>query len=207
MADLNWIKTETILVILNWQKLIITKVVLLWAETLLIIHLYRLCANWSASAAGAATLGTGLVSVVQLGRSGYREALVADADPRLIWRKIVHSSVNILVDHLTCRQEGLLNIISGLGTSFHENQPVLFGKSLTFFRADLSAGIEITFIANKHDDHIGVAVLSDFFKPSCQVSKGIPSSYVVDKEGTRSATVVAPGNTFERLLAGGIPDL
>ncbi len=49
------------------------------------------------------------------------------------------------------------------GTGFEEDQAVLPGESLSFFRAHLPTGVLVTFVTNQHDCSVGIAILPNFF--------------------------------------------
>ena len=136
-----------------------------------------------------------------------RVLFVSDSDPTLVIGQIIHASINIIVDHLTRLEEGLLHIECSLGTCLQENQSVLLGKSLAFFGANLSSGVQVCFVSNKHDHYVRVAILSDFLQPSCQVVECLLAGDVIHKQGPCCTSVVAPSDGLERLLACSVPNL
>lgn len=66
---------------------------------------------------------------------------------------------------------------------------------------------QIALVADKHDDDVGVGVVSQLLQPSRDILVGLVLADVVDKKGTDGTTVVGRGDGTIALLAGGIPDL
>lgn len=66
---------------------------------------------------------------------------------------------------------------------------------------------QIALVSNQHDDDIGVGVVSELLKPSCDVLVGLVLADVVYKKGTDGATVVCGGDGAIALLASRVPDL
>ena len=97
----------------------------------------------------------------------HRILFVSHPDSTLIIAKIVHTSVDVVVDHLTSLQECLLYVKCRFCGSFEEYQSIFLCKSLAFFGADLSAIIQIRLVPNEHDHYIRIPVLSYLFQPSC----------------------------------------
>ena len=54
-------------------------------------------------------------------------------------------------------------------------------KALTFFSADLPSSIEIALVADKHDSHVWVSILSDFLKPPGEMRKRVSSRDIVNQ--------------------------
>ena len=97
----------------------------------------------------------------------HRILLVSDPNTALIVAKIVDTSVNIIVYHLTRLEEGLLYIERCLGRRLHEYQTIFFGKSFSFFSADLTTAVQISLIAYKHYHYIWITVLAHLLEPTC----------------------------------------
>lgn len=66
---------------------------------------------------------------------------------------------------------------------------------------------QIALVANKHDDDVGIGVVSEFLQPSRDILVGLVLADVIDKKGTNGTTVVGRGDGTIALLAGSIPDL
>lgn len=66
---------------------------------------------------------------------------------------------------------------------------------------------QIALVANKHDDDVGVGMVSELLQPSRDILVGLVLADVIDKKGTNGTTVVGRGDGTIALLAGGIPDL
>lgn len=55
-------------------------------------------------------------------------------------------------------------------------------------------GDQIKFVADEHDNNVGVSVVSQFLQPPFNVFKGGVPGDVVDKQCTNSTTVVCVGD-------------
>lgn len=73
---------------------------------------------------------------------------------------IKHSLLNLLIDLLGCVDESLLYIRGSLGWGLHEYEAMFSGKCFTFLFLHLSPRLQVTLVANEHDDHIGVGMLA-----------------------------------------------
>lgn len=89
--------------------------------------------------------------VVQLRRALDLVALVAHANARLVVREVVNTLVDVFVNNRARLQKGFLDVGSGLGGGFHEDEAVLFGKHLAFVGGNLATRIKVAFVANQHD--------------------------------------------------------
>lgn len=94
------------------------------------------------------------------------ELFISNSYSTFIITQIIDSSVNVIINHLTSLQECLFYIKSGFSWRLQENQAIFLCKSFPFFRAYLSAVVQVSFISNKHDHNIGISILSHLFKPS-----------------------------------------
>ena len=104
-------------------------------------------------------------------------------------------------------QEGLFNIIGCFSRGLHEYEAVLLSEPLSLLCADLSPGVEVRLVSDKHDRHVRVAVLSDFFEPPRQMGEGVPPRDVVHQKSSGCPAVVRTSDALERLLASSVPDL
>lgn len=66
---------------------------------------------------------------------------------------------------------------------------------------------QITLVTNQHDDNIGVGVVSELLKPSCDVLVGLVLADVVYEQGTDGTTIICGGDGAVTLLTGSIPNL
>ena len=89
----------------------------------------------------------------------------------------------------------------------HKDEAVLAREHLALVGADLSSGVQVALIADQHDRHIRVAILLDFFKPSCQMGEGVPSRDVVYEECASRPPVIRPRDTLETFLPCSVPNL
>lgn len=84
---------------------------------------------------------------------------------------------------------------------------MLLSEPLSLLCADLSPGVEVRLVSDKHDCHIRVAILSDFFEPSRQMGEGVSPRDVVHQKSSGRTTIVRTSDALERLLASSVPDL
>ena len=134
-------------------------------------------------------------------------ALVADADAALIVAQVVNTAVDVFVDDCARLKEGLFDVLSGLGGGLHEDETVLASEHFAFVGADLAPRIQVALVSDKHDCHVRVAVLLDFFEPACEVRECVSASDVIDQECTCGTAVVGARDALEALLASRVPDL
>jgi len=108
----------------------------------------------------------------------------------------------------------LLHIEGGFSRSFHEYKIIITCKTFSFFCWDLSSLVKVTFVSNKHDDHIRISILSDLFEPSGQVIECITSisrhdkrklSFlpcdIIDKQSPGGTSIVWSSYAFETFLS------
>lgn len=65
----------------------------------------------------------------------------------------------------------------------------MVSEALTLFSSDNPIG-EIGFVANKHDNYVGICLLLDVFKPTFNVIKGFFASDVVNYDSPASPPVM-----------------
>ena len=133
--------------------------------------------------------------------------LVSDTNATFVVAQVIHASVNVIVDHSTRLEEGLLHVEVGLRRCLEEDQTVLFCKAFAFFSADLSSTVQICLVANEHNHDVRVSILPDFLEPPGQVIKRFFPCDVVHQESACCSTVVGPGDALEALLPRRVPDL
>ena len=104
-------------------------------------------------------------------------------------------------------QKRLFDVVSGFGRRFQKQQPIRFGKGLSFFGRHGTFVFQIILIANEQNDHVGLRMLFRFFKPSTQMLKGITSGNVVHQQCTRRTTIIRTCDTTETFLSSRIPNL
>lgn len=93
------------------------------------------------------------------------------------------------------------------GRDFHEGDTFFLSKFFAFFISNLSLTFKISFIANEQHFHGLVSIGFDLLHPVLQMFKCFSTGYVVNQKSSNSTTIVGPGNRFEILLSGGVPDL
>lgn len=143
-------------------------------------------------------VGVGSWVRVQLGSHFNSIGLVVDVEYSLLY---------LLVYLLGRVDEGLLHIGGSLGRGLHEHQPVLPREALPLLLLHVPPRLQVTFIADEHDDHVGTGMLSEIVQPLRQVIEGVASGDVVYEEGPSGASVVRAGDRAESFLASSIPDL
>ena len=104
----------------------------------------------------------------------------------------------------------------------HEDESVLPGEGLALLPLDVAPRLQITLVADEHDDHVGVGVLPRVLQPGRQVvecvpgeeeeavyyagergnESPLPSGDVVYEQRARRAAVVTAGYGPKRLLPG-----
>ena len=67
---------------------------------------------------------------------------------------------------------------------------MLTREHLTLIGADLSSGVEIALVTDKHDGHVWVSVLLDLLEPSGQVCEGVAPCDVVNQKGASCSTII-----------------
>lgn len=133
--------------------------------------------------------------------------LITYPNTALIVTQIVDTSINIIVYHLTCLQESLLDVECSFCRCLQEYQSIFLCKSLSFLCAYLSSVVQICFVANQHNHNVRITILSNFFQPPSQMIKRFFACNIVDQESPCSTSVVASGYTFERFLPCSVPYL
>lgn len=83
----------------------------------------------------------------------------------------------------------------------------LTGELLGVLSRDSPEVSQITLVTHKHDDNVGIRVVSEFLQPPGDVVVGLVLADVVNEQGTNGATIVGRSNSSVSLLAGSIPDL
>lgn len=134
-------------------------------------------------------------------------AFIAHADAALIWTQIIKTLCNIGMNNLTGLQKGFFYIKRSFCWSFHEDKSIFFCEALSFLSGHLASRFQVTFITYQHNSHIGVAILSDFFKPASQMRESISACNIINQKSTCCATVVWTRNWLKGLLSCGIPNL
>ena len=132
---------------------------------------------------------------------------VAYTNARFVVAQVVDTPVDVVVDHLTGLQEGLLHVEGRLSRGLQEYQSVLLSEALTLLSAHLPSAIKVGLVADEHHHNVWVSILPNFFKPPRQVVKGLFSCYIVHQKCASSTSVVRSRDAFKRLLASGVPDL
>ena len=66
---------------------------------------------------------------------------------------------------------------------------------------------QIALVTNKHNDDIGVGVVTEFLQPAGNVVVGLVLADVVDQQGSDGTTVVSRGDGTVALLTSSIPNL
>ena len=56
-------------------------------------------------------------------------------------------------------------------------------------------------VANEHDDHVAVAVLSGILQPGCQMVECVPPSDVINQKCTCCSPIITSGDGSECLLS------
>lgn len=79
------------------------------------------------------------------------------------------------------------------------------GKQNAKSKTHLSSGLQVALIADQHDHHVRIAVLSSVLQPGGQVIERVSSGDVVDQQCASSTSVVGTCDRSERLLTGGVP--
>mmetsp|Transcript_34199 Transcript_34199/g.55014 ORF Transcript_34199/g.55014 Transcript_34199/m.55014 type:complete len:261 (-) Transcript_34199:62-844(-) len=130
----------------------------------------------------------------------------ADLDAAAFAAEVVDVVLDVLVDLPGGLDEGLLHILSRLRRGLPEDQAVVSCKLRTLFIGDLTA-LQVTLVANEHDHHVGVGVLSSLLQPACQMIKSVTPGDVIHQQSTAGTAIVRPGDGAEGLLSSGIPDL
>lgn len=77
------------------------------------------------------------------------------------------------VDLLGGANEGLVDILRGLGTRLQEVQAVLLRELLAFIARHLTAVLHVGLVAHQDDHNVVVAKLAAVLQPSRQVLKGL----------------------------------
>eukprot|EP00215_Chloropicon_roscoffensis_P008709 CAMPEP_0196639540 /NCGR_PEP_ID=MMETSP1085-20130531/2100_1 /TAXON_ID=41879 ORGANISM="Pycnococcus sp, Strain CCMP1998" /NCGR_SAMPLE_ID=MMETSP1085 /ASSEMBLY_ACC=CAM_ASM_000807 /LENGTH=223 /DNA_ID=CAMNT_0041968585 /DNA_START=143 /DNA_END=815 /DNA_ORIENTATION=+ len=153
-----------------------------------------------------ASLGFPFVSWVH--RLGTRpRGAVPNLDPVGFIRDVKDSLLDLVVDLPRRVDEGLLDVVRGLGGGLHEDQPVLFGEGLPLLRGHRPPVSQVRLVADEHDGHIRVRVLPGVVKPGRQGVEGLPPGDVVHQKRPRGAPVVTSRDAPEALLPRRVPDL
>ena len=66
---------------------------------------------------------------------------------------------------------------------------------------------EITLVPHKHNDNVGIGMISEFFQPAGHVVVGLMLADIVDEERTDCSAVIGRGNGAVSLLTSSVPDL
>ena len=66
----------------------------------------------------------------------------------LIIAEVVDTSVDVIVDHLTCLKECLLHIECCFGGCLQEDEAIFLGKALTFLCAHLAPVVQVGLVAD-----------------------------------------------------------
>lgn len=162
---------------------------------------------WQSShlTASTARLTARIVATAE-GWVGWR-MLLANLDAVCLIVDVKHALLDLLVDLLRRVDERLLHVRRGAGRCFHKHETMLPGERFTLLLLDLAARIQITLVADQHDDHVRVGVLSGVLEPSRKVVKCLATCNVVDEKGTSCATVIRTRDRPERFLTGRVPNL
>lgn len=95
------------------------------------------------------------------------------AAPSYLVADIEHTLLNLLVDLSGGLDEGLLDIVGCLGAGLQEDETVLASKLLAFLDAHGSPVIEVALVADQHDGHVGVGMLTGILEPRAKVVEGL----------------------------------
>jgi hypothetical protein len=66
---------------------------------------------------------------------------------------------------------------------------------------------QITLVSHKHDDNVGIGMISEFFQPAGHVVVGLMLADIVDEERTDCSTVIGRGDGAVSFLTSSVPDL
>jgi len=130
-----------------------------------------------------------------------------DLDAVRLVMHVEHALLDLVVDLPRSAYEGLLHVGRRLSAGLHEDEAVLPRERLALLPLHLPPPLQVTLVANKHDDHVGVGVLAGVLQPLRQVLEGVPSSDVVHQQRPGGPAVVGPRDGPKRLLTRRVPDL
>lgn len=173
----------------------------------------------------AAALAGGRVGVAKA--AGARRARHADLDAVGLVGHVAHARLDVGVDlgrrlderlsatgtrsatgdKAPCKSKKrsaayVFHVGGGLGRGLQEDEPVLLGKLLALLEAHGSAVLQIALVADQHDDHVRVGVLTRLFQPPREVVERLAPCDVVHQQRAGRAAVVRARDGAERLLAG-----
>ena len=103
--------------------------------------------------------------------------------------------------------KGFFDIDCILGRSLQEFDAKRISQSLAFLGFNLSACLQIRFVADQQFYNVLVPVLIDFGQPVLNVLERLPVGDVIDQDDSVSTLVVTGSNSLESLLSGCVPDL
>lgn len=66
---------------------------------------------------------------------------------------------------------------------------------------------QITLVSHQHNNDVCIGVISQLFKPSCDVLVCLMLADVVDKKRSDGSSIVGRGNGAVSLLTGSVPNL
>jgi len=117
-------------------------------------------------------------------------------------------TVVLLKEHARRGDEGLLNIVSGLGRCLHKSLNTLFfGKGFALLVTNFSFVLFVFFVAHKENLCVWLALVLDLCKPVLQIHVRVQLRDVVSQKHGVGTSVEDLGDALERLLASSVPNL
>lgn len=109
--------------------------------------------------------------------------------------------LDLLVDLLGGVDERLLHVGGRLRRRLHEDEAVLARERLALLLLHLPPRLQVRLVADQHDHHVRVRMLTGVLQPRGQVVEGVAAGDVVDEQGARRAAVVRTGDRAECFLS------
>lgn len=103
--------------------------------------------------------------------------------------------------------ESVLHIGCFQGGSLNEGEAFFLSITLGILGGNGTEMLEIGFVANEHDDDVGIGVVPEFLEPPADIFKSGGLCDIIDKEGSEGTAIVGTGNGPVAFLSGSIPYL
>ena len=122
---------------------------------------------------------------------------IAGLDADVLGAQVVRPSLDIIINAGGALYKDLLDALPSLRTRLKIKQVVPLCEGLSLLGADLPLELEVALVGHQENYHFRVGVVAHVLEPLDQVVEGLPPRYVVAKQRTDAASVVAASDGSE----------
>lgn len=107
---------------------------------------------------------------------------------------VKNAFLNLLVNLFGCIDERFLDVRGGPCRRLHKHKSMFSRERFALFFLHFTTRFQVTFVADQHNHHVGVGVLTGILEPCGQVIEGLATSDVVDQKCAGGTAVIRAGD-------------